>query len=117
MVRIAQDGPRDVVFSVPEDKVAAMAVGSPVSGAHLGGVGPDLTGTVREVGASADPVTRTYAVKVALRADAAVPLGATVYVTPRSLSACGHAGHQAAHQRAAPGRQVHAPCGCSTPPP
>ena len=30
IVRIAQDGPRDVVFSVPEDKMAAVAQGSAV---------------------------------------------------------------------------------------
>jgi multidrug efflux pump subunit AcrA (membrane-fusion protein) len=43
-------------------------------------------GTVREVAASADPVTRTYQVKVSLDikdANAAPPLGATVYVSPQ----------------------------------
>lgn len=88
VVRIAQDGPRDAVFSVPEDKVTAVAVGSPVR-VRAWAANTDVAGTVREVGASADPVTRTYAVKVALPADAAVPLGATVYVTPSSLSAAG----------------------------
>jgi membrane fusion protein, multidrug efflux system len=88
VVRIAQDGPRDAVFSVPEDKVAAVAVGSPVR-VRAWAANTEIAGTVREVGASADPVTRTYAVKVALPADAALPLGATVYVTPRALSAAG----------------------------
>ena len=88
VVRIAEDGPRDAVFSVPEDKVAAVAVGSPVR-VRAWAAAAEIAGTVREVGASADPVTRTYAVKVALPADAAVPLGATVYVTPRALSAAG----------------------------
>jgi multidrug efflux system membrane fusion protein len=31
VVRIAQDGPRDVVFAVPEDKVAAFKPGSEVA--------------------------------------------------------------------------------------
>jgi multidrug efflux pump subunit AcrA (membrane-fusion protein) len=39
-----------------------------------------LSGTVREVAASADPLTRTYQVKLALPADAGIPLGATAYV-------------------------------------
>ncbi len=36
VVRMAQDGPRDVVFSVPEDKVAAIRPGSPVRRAPVG---------------------------------------------------------------------------------
>ena len=46
---------------------------------------PPAPGTVREVAASADPVTRTYTVKVTLAAQQALdalPLGATVYVVP-----------------------------------
>ena len=31
VVRLAQDGPRDVVFAVPEDRVAAVRVGQPVT--------------------------------------------------------------------------------------
>jgi membrane fusion protein, multidrug efflux system len=84
IVRIAQDGPRDVVFSVPEDKVAAIRSGSDVA-VRVWADGTVLAGKVREVAASADPVTRTYAVKVGLHAAANPPLGATVYVLPRSL--------------------------------
>jgi membrane fusion protein, multidrug efflux system len=88
VVRIAQDGPRDAVFSVPEDKVVAVQVGSPVV-VRVWAANSEIAGTVREVAASADPVTRTYAVKVALPRDAVVPLGATVYATPRTLGAAG----------------------------
>ncbi|MDD2846582.1 MAG: efflux RND transporter periplasmic adaptor subunit [Rhodoferax sp.] len=82
VVRIAQDGARDVVFAVPEDKVAQMAKGQsvrvrPWSGDQV------LAGRVREVAASADPVTRTFAVKVSINEAAAPPLGATVYVLPQ----------------------------------
>jgi multidrug efflux system membrane fusion protein len=90
VVRIAQDGPRDVVFSVPEDKVAAIQVGSPVD-VRVWAAGTRLTGKVREVAASADPVTRTYPVKVSLDGPDAPTLGATVYVAPQAL---GHAGAQ-----------------------
>jgi RND family efflux transporter MFP subunit len=84
VVRIAQDGPRDVVFAVPEDKLARLPVGSGVAVRSWSGGAP-LQGVVREVAASADPVTRTYAVKVTLAAQQALdalPLGATVYVVP-----------------------------------
>lgn len=88
--RIAQDGPRDVVFAVPEDKVAGMQPGSDVA-VRLWAGNAALTGKIREVAASADPVTRTYAVKVSLDAAAQPPLGATVTVVPQSLA---HAGLQ-----------------------
>jgi membrane fusion protein, multidrug efflux system len=83
VVRVAQDGARDAVFSVPEDKVAAIRVGAPVKVRVWSG-GDLLQGSVREVAASADPVTRTFAVKVALPAKEAPPLGATVYVVPQA---------------------------------
>lgn len=91
VVRIAQDGPRDVVFAVPEDKLARVPVGSAVAVRPWSG-GASLQGTVREVAASADPVTRTYAVKVTLAAPGAqeageaLPLGATVSVIPAAAS-------------------------------
>ena len=88
VVRIAQDGPRDAVFSVPEDRVAAVKLGSGVR-VRAWALERTVQGTVREVAASADPVTRTYAVKVALPAQAAVPLGATIYAVPDALSVVG----------------------------
>ncbi|HZY19455.1 MAG TPA: efflux RND transporter periplasmic adaptor subunit [Ramlibacter sp.] len=87
VVRIAQDGPRDVVFSVPEDRVAAIRPGSPVEVRVW--AGGTLQGKVREVAASADPVTRTYPVKVGLEGQEQPPLGATAYVTPQALSLAG----------------------------
>jgi membrane fusion protein, multidrug efflux system len=88
VVRIAQDGPRDVVFSVPEDKVMAIKPGSDVS-VRVWAENATLDGKVREVAASADPATRTYAVKVGLDASATPPLGATVYISPKALSMAG----------------------------
>ncbi|MFZ2217711.1 MAG: efflux RND transporter periplasmic adaptor subunit [Rhodoferax sp.] len=90
VVRIAQDGPRDVVFSVPEDKVAAIKVGSAVAVRVWAG-STNWQGLVREVAASADPVTRTFAVKVALGAEASPALGSTVSVVPQALSQAGAA--------------------------
>jgi RND family efflux transporter MFP subunit len=83
VVRLAQDGPRDAVFAVPENQLSTMRPGAEVD------VRPwseprSLAGRVREVAASADPVTRTFQVKVGLPANAALALGATVSVSPRS---------------------------------
>jgi multidrug efflux system membrane fusion protein len=84
VVRIAQDGPRDVVFAVPEDKVGLIKAGSDVDVKAWTANG-SLKGQVREVAASADPVTRTFTVKVALPAQDALALGTTVSVLPHAL--------------------------------
>jgi RND family efflux transporter MFP subunit len=88
VVRIAQDGPRDIVFSVPEDKVGAIKSGSPVV-IRAWSDNKQSEGKVREVAASADPVTRTFPIKVSLDASNAPALGTTVYVLPQSLSMAG----------------------------
>ena len=88
VVRIAADGVRDVVFSVPEDKVAAVKVGAPVT-MRVWAQSADLTGRVREVAASSDPVTRTYAVKVSVDTPEPPPLGATVNVVMPSAEGAG----------------------------
>lgn len=88
VVRIVQDGARDAVFAVPEDKVAALKEGSDVTVRVWSGA-TTLKGKVRELAASADPVTRTFLVKVALPADAAPPLGATVFVSPQGMGMTG----------------------------
>jgi RND family efflux transporter MFP subunit len=82
VVRIAADGPRDVVFAVPEDKTAGVRPGTPVN-VRLWGSDALLNGRIRELAASADPVTRTYAVKVSLEGTVQPPLGATVTVLPQ----------------------------------
>jgi RND family efflux transporter MFP subunit len=88
VVHVAQDGPREVAFVVPEDKVAAIKPGSEVT-VRVWSTGTALKGKVSEVSASADPVTRTFLVKAALEATASLPLGSTVSVLPAALS---HAG-------------------------
>lgn len=88
VVRIAQDGARDVVFAVPEDRAALIKPGSPVTVRGWSG-GTELQGQVREVAASADAVTRTYSVKVAIDAATSPALGATVYARPQALARAG----------------------------
>jgi RND family efflux transporter MFP subunit len=88
VLQLAHDGARDVVFSVPEDKVAAIKVGTPaqVRAWSAPGLHP---GVVREVAASADPVTRTFTVKAALQTTDPLALGSTVSVLPQALQSAG----------------------------
>ena len=83
VVRIAQDGARDVVFNVPEDRLRETAMGTAVTVKQWAQEG-QTQGRVREVAASADPATRTFPVKVAVDAKDAPALGSTVYVYPAS---------------------------------
>lgn len=82
VVRLAHDGPRDAVFSVPEDRLQALRALRGQAGAvrvRLWAGGEELPATVREVAAAADPVTRTFLVKADLgRIDLALGQSATV---------------------------------------
>ncbi|HEY2927925.1 efflux RND transporter periplasmic adaptor subunit [Piscinibacter sp.] len=83
VVRLAHDGPRDVVFAVPEDQVGLIKVLASQPGRFKvrlwGARGEPLPATVREIAAAADPVTRTFLVKADIGADASkeVQLGQT----------------------------------------
>lgn len=80
VLRLAHDGPRDAVFSVPEDGVAGMRALLGKSGAiqvRPWGTNTSVPATVREVAAAADATTRTFLVKADLGA-AALQLGQTV---------------------------------------
>lgn len=66
VVGLAHDGPRDVVFSVPEDRGAWLRglVGKPgLLTVKPWGRAQTVPATVREVSAAVDPVTRTFTVK------------------------------------------------------
>jgi RND family efflux transporter MFP subunit len=86
VIRLAQNGPRDVVFSVPEDRLPQLRAlrGKPGAlkvslwGGAAGDL-PELTATVREVAAAADAATRTFLVKADL-GTADVRLGQTATV-------------------------------------
>jgi multidrug efflux system membrane fusion protein len=83
--RFAQDGPRDAVFAVPEQVVATLKIGQKMS-ATLSGNAQNFLGKVREIGASADPLTRTFAVKLALDKAEALPLGMSLNVHAPQLA-------------------------------
>ncbi|SEL02176.1 RND family efflux transporter, MFP subunit [Roseateles sp. YR242] len=87
IVRVANDGPRDIVFSVPEDQVPLVRAAA----ARPGGLSVRLwTDTkaapvpieLRELAASADPVTRTFLAKAELKgSDVRLGQTATVVLT------------------------------------
>ncbi len=83
VLRLAHDGPRDAVFTVPEDIVAGMRALQGRVGAlkvrAWGAAAATLPATVREVAAAADPATRTFLVKADLGAGD-LQLGQTVTV-------------------------------------
>ena len=82
VLRVAHDGPRDVVFQIPEDRVDTMRAFLGKPGAlkvKLWGNEELIPATLREVGAAADPVTRTFAVKADI-GQAPVRIGQTARV-------------------------------------
>jgi membrane fusion protein, multidrug efflux system len=86
VVRVAQDGPRDVLINVPEDRRDTLPANTEVR-IRPWGESDSFAARVREVAAAADPATRTYAVKLGLDTGANLPLGSTVTVIPPSLAA------------------------------
>ncbi len=88
VLRLAWDGPRDVVFSIPEDRAAQMrgllGKAGALSVQLWGDGGPAQRASVREISAAADPTTRTFQVKADLIGQAAasqIKLGQTAQVT------------------------------------
>ena len=79
LVRVAQDGPREVQFAVPQQRLNAIKLGQVVQVTSLA-LNQQSSATVVDVAASADPVTRTYLVRVRLPVQAQWPLGSTVEV-------------------------------------
>jgi membrane fusion protein, multidrug efflux system len=84
VLRVAQDGPRDVVFAVPEQQAGALRAleGQPgVLQVRVWGAGDaPLPATVRELSVASDASTRTFLVKADI-GRAAVRLGQTATVT------------------------------------
>ena len=85
VLRVAQDGPRDVVFAVPEQQAGLLRALEGKPGAlqvRVWGAGDaSLPAAVREVAAAADPSTRTFLVKADIGRAAALRLGQTATVT------------------------------------
>lgn len=91
VVRLAHDGPRDAVFSVPEDRVGTLRQLLNQSGAVTlvpWGGGEPAKATVREVAAAADPATRTFQVKADV-GNSPVRLGQTANIRIESKPVAG----------------------------
>lgn len=81
VVGLAHDGEREVLISVPEQRIASFKVGAPVQVEVWANDNARFPGLVREIAAEADPRTRTYDLRVALDdAQAPVKLGMTARV-------------------------------------
>ncbi len=83
VVRLAQDGAREVAIAVPEAQLANLRIGAPAE-VNLLAAGENvapLAGYLRELSPVADPASRTYAARVALNDRGAhVALGMTARV-------------------------------------
>lgn len=84
VVRLAHDGARDVVFSVPEDKVGLIKALSATPEAFKirlwGENAKTYSASVREIAAAADPVTRTFLIKADVGHIKGLRLGQTASV-------------------------------------
>jgi membrane fusion protein, multidrug efflux system len=80
VMRLAQDGEREVAIDLPESVISSIQVGD-VATVSLWAGGKDYHAKVREITPVADAATRTFATRVSLLdADAAVALGMTATV-------------------------------------
>lgn len=82
VVTLAADGERDVLIAVPENEIPSLSVGKKVQVSLWAKEGVSFEGTIREVAGSADPASRTFAVKIGLgnRNDALLGMSARVLV-------------------------------------
>jgi RND family efflux transporter MFP subunit len=82
VARLAHSAAKEVVIAVPEGRIQDVRAAEAVAVALWADPGRGHRGTVREIAPQADPVTRTYAVKVAVDdPEGAMQLGMTASVT------------------------------------
>lgn len=92
VLRVAQDGEREVSIAIPESRFAAIKVGMP---AHIefgvaGNGGQTVAAHVREISPSADPASRTYPARVSFDAsNAKIALGMTARVRINEVAKSG----------------------------
>jgi len=80
VMTVAVDGEKEVSIAVPEMDIAGFRPGKDVKASFWSDEGLTLDGKVREVAGSADPQSRTFAVRVSLPNDPRVLLGMTANV-------------------------------------
>lgn len=80
VVTVAVDGEKEVLIAVPEMEIAEFKPGKIVKAGFWSDDALALEGKVREVAGSADPQSRTFAVRVSLPNDPRVLLGMTASI-------------------------------------
>ncbi|SSC67900.1 efflux RND transporter periplasmic adaptor subunit [Ciceribacter selenitireducens] len=80
VVTVAVDGEKEVSIAVPESDVLAFTPGKVVEVGLWSDRTVALKGAVREVAGSADPASRTFAIRISLPSDQRVLLGMTATV-------------------------------------
>ncbi len=82
VVQIAKAGEIEVATAIPEDRINTARVGMPVRVSLWASDGSSYPATVREIASAADPLTRTYALRVSVpNPPAAMRLRMTASVT------------------------------------
>ncbi|QDQ26422.1 efflux RND transporter periplasmic adaptor subunit [Chitinimonas arctica] len=81
VIKVAEDGEREVVVSVPESRVEELRKASDLSVVLWATPGKRYQAKLREMAPDTDPITRTYAARITLQnPDEAVRLGMTANV-------------------------------------
>lgn len=80
VVTVARDGEKEIAIAVPEQEIRHFTAGKTVDARFWADTALSLQATVREVAGSADPASRTYAVRLSIPDDPAVLLGMTASV-------------------------------------
>jgi multidrug efflux system membrane fusion protein len=87
VMKLARAGEREVVINAPENQLARFEPGASVAVSLWADPSRLFTGRIREVAGGADPMTRTYAVRVAMNeAPADVRLGMSANVHLKSAA-------------------------------
>ncbi len=87
VVTVAVDGEKEVLIAVPEMDIAQFKPGKAVKAGFWSDAALTLQGKVREVAGSADPQSRTFAVRVSLPNDPNVLLGMTARIEATAANA------------------------------
>lgn len=87
VVTVAVDGEKEVLIAVPEMDIAQFKPGKTVKAGFWSDDALTLQGKVREVAGSADPQSRTFAVRVSLPNDPNVLLGMTANIEATATNA------------------------------
>lgn len=80
---VARDGEKEVAIAVPEQDVVHFAKDQAVEARFWADAEIRLSGRVREIAGSADPASRTYAIRITLPPDPRVRLGMTATIEAR----------------------------------